>query len=178
MSVPTWAPAKVCRCELLQLVVAVLMTAPPWVEMPTDREEEVVFTSPPTPRAHTPPPGWSGEGLAGADTKALPCWVRKAVLTLPIAEEIEALAALVGTASVSILVMVNGVATCELVHCAKAPGEARTMPAKLTQASKPEPRTDFNKAPITVPNRKKNRNKKVSEKTRSSALDAEAGRGP
>ena len=67
-----------------------------------------MFTWPPTPRAQTPPPGWSGAGSAGADTKALPCWVRKAVLTLPMAAEIAELVALVGIASVPILLIVVG----------------------------------------------------------------------
>ena len=53
-----------------------------------------------------------GRGSAGAETKALPCWVRKAVLTLPIAAEIAALAALAGIASVPILLIVTGVANC------------------------------------------------------------------
>src|SRR6185295_15599923 len=64
-------------------------------------EFEVVFsvTSPPMARAQTPPPGWSGAGLPGAETNALPCCVRKAVLTLPIAPEIAAPAAVAGIAS-------------------------------------------------------------------------------
>ena len=149
MSVPTCAPAKVWRCELLQLLVAVLITAPPWVETPTEFEVELMFTWPPTPRAHTPPPGWSGAGSAGADTKALPCWVRNAVLTLPIAAEMAAAVALVGIASVPMLVIVNGVATWVVVQFwndvvvgggawANAAGAARTKPARPAQASKPE----------------------------------------
>src|SRR3954462_4924626 len=85
MSVPTCAPAKVWRCWLLQLVVAGLIVAPPCVEIPTEFEVEEIFTWPPTPRAHTPPPGWSGAGSAGADTKALPCWGGNGRLMLPVA---------------------------------------------------------------------------------------------
>src|SRR4051794_21578311 len=108
MSVPTCAPAKVWRCWLLQLVVAVLIVAPPCVEIPTEFEVDEIFTWPPTPRAHTPPPGWSGAGSAGADTKALPCWVRNAVLMLPIAAEMAADVALVGIANVPMLLMKDG----------------------------------------------------------------------
>src|SRR3954467_14046274 len=116
MSVPTCAPAKVWRCWLLQLVVAVLIVAPPCVEIPTEFEVDEIFTWPPTPRAHTPPPGCSGAGSAGSDTKALPCWVRNAVLMLPIAAEMAALVALVGIASVPILLIVVGVANCVVVQ--------------------------------------------------------------
>src|SRR5512147_2223466 len=116
MSAPTCAPAKVWRCWLLQLVVAVLIVAPPWVETPTEFEVDEMLAWPPTPRAHTPPPGWSGAGSAGADTKALPCWVRNAVLTLPMAAEIAELAALAGIASVPMLGMRVGVATCVVVQ--------------------------------------------------------------
>ena len=84
--------------------------------MPTEFELDEMFTWPPTPRAQTPPPGWSGAGSAGADTKALPCWVRNAVLMLPIAAEMAALVALVGIASVPILLIVVGVANCVVVQ--------------------------------------------------------------
>src|SRR5215470_11742811 len=40
----------------------------------------LVLTWPPTPRAHTPPPSWSGWGLAGLEMNALDC-VRNAVFT-------------------------------------------------------------------------------------------------
>jgi hypothetical protein len=43
--------------------------------------------------------------LAGAETKALPCWVRKTLLTLPIAPAIAALAEPGATASVPTLLM-------------------------------------------------------------------------
>src|SRR6202043_3708775 len=58
---PDLGPPTVCRTEPAQLEV----------------------TSPPTPRTHTPPPGWSNLGSPGDETKALPCWVRKAVRMLP-----------------------------------------------------------------------------------------------
>ena len=43
--------------------------------------------------------------MAGAETKALPCWVRKTLLTLPIAPAIAALAEPGATASVPTLLM-------------------------------------------------------------------------
>ena len=44
-------------------------------------------------------------GLAGAETKALPCWVKKTLLTLPIAPAIAALAAPGAIAKVPTLLM-------------------------------------------------------------------------
>ena len=75
--------------------------------------------------------------------------MRKAVLTLPIAAEIAALVALVGIASVPMLVIVVGVATCVVVQFwndvvvgggawANASGEGSSRPARPAQASKPE----------------------------------------
>ncbi len=67
------------------------------------------------------------------------------MLTLPIAAEIAELAALAGIASVPILLMVMGVATCVVVQFwnvvvsgggawANAPDEARTEPARPAKA--------------------------------------------
>ena len=71
----------------------------PYLDGLLEFELDFTVTSPPTPRAQTPPPGWSGPGLAGADTNALPCWVKKAVLTLPIAPTIADPAAATGIAN-------------------------------------------------------------------------------
>jgi hypothetical protein len=90
--------------ELAQVVLAVFCTPTP-VELATEVEVEEMLAWPPTPRAQTPPPGWSGAGLPGAETKALPCWVRKTLLTLPIAPAIAALAAPGAIARVPMLVM-------------------------------------------------------------------------
>ena len=61
-------------------------------------EVDLTSTSPPMARAQTPPPGWLGAGFGGAETNALPCWVRNTVLTLPIAPAIAAPAAPPGSA--------------------------------------------------------------------------------
>src|SRR5262245_50773761 len=92
MSLPTWTPAKELCSRLLQLIVPVTLSF--WRGAPTARlvfavDVELMFTSPPTPRAHTPPPWVSGGAPPGLATKALPCWVRNAVLTLAIEEATE-----------------------------------------------------------------------------------------
>src|ERR1044072_28005 len=138
--------------------------------MPTEFEVDEMFTWPPTPRAHTPPPGWSGAGSDGADTKALPCWVRNSVLTLPIAAEMVAVVALVGIASVPMLVIVNGVATCVVVQFWNDvvsgggawgnAGAAQRSPVAPARASPPERGTVVKRTVITQALKKKNRNSK------------------
>jgi hypothetical protein len=59
-------------------------------------------------------------GLDGADTKALPCWVRKAVLTLPIAPASAALAAPGGTASCPMFVTLSVPVWFVVQFCANA----------------------------------------------------------
>src|SRR5712672_1623310 len=87
MSCPTCTPAKVSRTLPGQLAVAWVLKAAPnkpgAVTVPVEFEVNLLVTSPPTPRIQTPPPGWLGFGSPGAETKALPCWLRKAVLMFP-----------------------------------------------------------------------------------------------
>jgi hypothetical protein len=70
----------------------------------------------------------------------------EAVLTLPIAAEIAALVALVGIASVPMLVIVVGVATCVVVQfwnvvvgggAWRTPGRSSSRPARPAQARSP-----------------------------------------
>src|ERR1700730_1240904 len=147
MSAPTCTPAKFSRDELAQAVFEVLTTAPVSLRVFALAEFDVVFsvTSPPMTRPQTPPPGWSGAGFAGAETNALPCWVRNAVLTLPIAPEIAAPAAPAGTASCDWLPRVIG-PFCTVVQfgtatpggigsaCANAPPEADSITIKVVPA--------------------------------------------
>jgi hypothetical protein len=101
--------------------------------------------------------------------------VRKAVLTLPMAAEIAALAALAGIASVPILLMVNGVGVCVVVQfwnvvvigggaCANAPDEAMTEPARPARTKQPERRTDVKITAIPSPQTKNLKTKKCLRK--------------
>src|SRR5215468_8054173 len=135
MSAPACTPPKLTPCELLHLVRAVFTGAPPAVGVVTNDDVDVVlkFSTPPTPRAQTPPPGWFGRGFGGADTKALPCCVRNAVVTLPMALEIVAAVAAVGTAKSPTLAI--GVPVCTgTVHCANAPDDPATVAIRAAAA--------------------------------------------
>src|SRR6201985_1368367 len=66
---------------------------------PFETEVDLTSASPPTARAQTPPPGWLGVGFGGAETNALPCWVKNTLSTLPIAPAIAELAAQDGVAT-------------------------------------------------------------------------------
>jgi hypothetical protein len=105
---------------------------------PLEVEVNLLVTSPPTPRTQTPPPGWSGFGSLGAETKALPCWVRKAVLRLPRvpANELAADPAEVVTAPSC----AENKPAAVVVHCAKAPELVETAMAKA-KAAKTRPLT-------------------------------------
>src|SRR5712672_320588 len=139
MSAPTCTPAKFWCCVLLEFVVVLLKTAPFCEFVLFDVETDLRSTWPPTPRTQTPPPGWSGAGLPGADTNALPCWVRKAVLTLPMAPDTAAAAAPAGTARSTWLLI--GVPVCVVVQfCAMAAEDAEQAIAKATAEKIRRPR--------------------------------------
>ena len=57
MSVPTCDAGEVGARRLLQVLVAGLACAPPCGHSPTEFEVDEMLAWPPTPRAHTPPPG-------------------------------------------------------------------------------------------------------------------------
>src|ERR1700730_11709260 len=105
MSAPTWTPAKLSCVLLKHFDVAVDVPRGGVEEAPAEIDVDLISASPPTARAHTPPPGWLGMGLAGAETNALPCWVRKTLLTLPMAPAIAAPEAPAGIASWVMLVI-------------------------------------------------------------------------
>src|ERR1700730_16371601 len=82
-------------------------------------------------------------GLEGADTKALPCWVRKAVLTLPIAPAIAAPAAPGGTASKPIFVTLSVPVCVVLQFCANAAVEAEEAAIAKAMTAKTRPLRAF-----------------------------------
>src|SRR5690349_11483152 len=116
MSAPIWTPAKFSWVEFAQFTVTAEDPGAVTVA-PFEMEVDLRSASPPTPRAQTPPPGWFGVGLGGAETNALPCWVKNTLLTLPMAPAIAAPEAPAGTASCWIFVTMN-VPVCVWVQLA------------------------------------------------------------
>lgn len=104
------------------------------VEFVTD----FVVTSPPTPRTHTPPPGWSGAGLGGAETNALPCCEIKAVLIWLTELTNAALTAefMAAAASRFWRPVVFGLLV-QFAACAKAPEQAEDVKPNATIATAP-----------------------------------------
>ncbi len=86
MSLPICTPAKLRRFSVAQEMSP--GTGAPANDTPVVVAVLRVVTSPPMPRTHTPPPSWSGPGLAGAPTNAVD-WVRKAVFEALIADTSE-----------------------------------------------------------------------------------------
>src|SRR5690349_16985677 len=144
MSWPTWAPTKFALTLPAQLKLASVPNTglkTPAFTLPVAVELNLLVTSPPTTRVQTPPPGWLGWGSPGADTKALPCWLRNAVLILPKApakapEAAPPAAAMAANCGPK---LAGGPAPGPVTvptHCAKAPELveatiAKAMPAKI-----------------------------------------------
>src|SRR5438874_102508 len=141
MSCPTCTPAKVWRTLPGQFAVAWVLknaaAAPGAMTVPVEFEVNLLVTSPPTPRIQTPPPGWLGFGSPGAETKALPCWLRKAVLMFPKAPAKEPAAAPPAAAAACNWPPKRGAPGPEAVvvqFCANAPEPVEIATAKANPA--------------------------------------------
>src|ERR1043166_9591361 len=137
-SVPTWTPAKLSRSRLEQLTLPAELTAgSPKGPAPTAEEVKVtvdpdvllIVASPPTPRAHTPPPCSFGPAPPGLATNALVWFARKTVCMFAIEAEREDAAEVAKPAKPDVLPMAvpPGVVGTKSVHvCAQAPEEANS----------------------------------------------------
>src|SRR5436190_20978283 len=150
MSCPTCTPAKVSRTLPGQFAVAWVLNnaaaAPVAMTVPVEFEVNLLVTSPPTPRIQTPPPGWLGFGSPGAETKALPCWLRKAVLMLPKAPAKEPAAAPPAAAAACNWPPNRGAPGPEAVvvqFCANAPEPVESATTK-TNPARTRPSRAFN----------------------------------
>src|SRR6266540_3308915 len=144
-SVPTWTPAKLSRSRLEQVTVPAELTAGRTplaeageVKVTTDPDVLLMVASPPTPRAHTPPPCSFGPAPPGLATNALVWFDRKTVCMFAIDAEREDAAEVAKPTKPDVLPMavpagVTG--TKSLQVCAQAPEEANSATAKALPPS-------------------------------------------